>query len=95
MSAGEITRAIDGLINSQFADDAWMLDGLCIDGNPEWWFPTPGDRKRTERAVAVCQVCPVRVRCLTYALETDSPYGIFGGQTEAQRKQIKENGDAA
>lgn len=95
MSAGDITRAIDGLLGAQFETDAWKLNGACVGANPEWFFPTPGNTTMTDAAVSLCNKCPVRVKCLTYALETDSAWGIWGATTEKQRKQIKENSDAA
>lgn len=88
-------QRLDLFISHQLDEEAWMLDGICVGGDPERWFPTPGDSAAIEYAVGICNTCPVRVRCLTYALETDSAWGIFGGLTEAQRRQIKENGDAA
>lgn len=94
MSAGDITRAIDGLLGAQFETDAWKLNGACVDQNPEWWFVTPGDLRVLD-AIRICKTCPIRERCLEYALTTDSAWGIWGGTTEKQRKQIKENSDAA
>lgn len=34
-------------------------------------------------------MCPVRQRCLTYAVEKRQYYGIFGGQTEEERREIR------
>lgn len=33
--------------------------------------------------------CVERIPCLTWALETDQPFGIWGGKTERDRKNIK------
>jgi WhiB family redox-sensing transcriptional regulator len=34
----------------------------------------------------VCRRCPVRVKCLEYAIGTKEPEGIWGGLTPRERK---------
>jgi hypothetical protein len=41
-----------------------------------------------EAARNVCAGCPVVDECLTYALENALDYGIFGGLTGDQRKEL-------
>lgn len=79
----------------------WMADGLCREYPPEMFFPagedsTPRGLARTARrdvevaaAKAVCQRCAVRVECLTYAIESDEPAGIWGGRTVAERRTLR------
>jgi len=43
---------------------------------------------REARAKAICGSCPVRRPCLDYALRIREPHGIWGGLSEAERKQI-------
>lgn len=88
-------QRLDLFISHQLNEEAWMLDGKCLNADPERWFPTPGDSAAIEYAVGLCITCPVRVRCLEFAISSGSEYGIWGATTEAQRRQIKENGDAA
>lgn len=88
-------QRLDLFISHQLDEEAWMLDGICVGENPEHWFPTPGNTAAIEYAVGLCKTCPVRVRCLDFALRSGSEYGVWGATTEAQRRQIKENGDAA
>ncbi|NNF89390.1 MAG: WhiB family transcriptional regulator, partial [Acidimicrobiia bacterium] len=33
-------------------------------------------------------VCPVRRECTEYAMEIREPYGIWGGYTETERRQL-------
>jgi WhiB family redox-sensing transcriptional regulator len=44
--------------------------------------------EETERALAICATCPVQRECLDYALEARERFGIWGGKTEKQRRQI-------
>ncbi|NIJ13789.1 WhiB family redox-sensing transcriptional regulator [Saccharomonospora amisosensis] len=69
----------------------WRHRAACRDEDPELFFPVsdvgPG-AVQTERAKAVCASCPVRARCLEYALENGLDYGIFGGMTERERREL-------
>jgi WhiB family transcriptional regulator, redox-sensing transcriptional regulator len=42
-----------------------------------WFSDLPAD---LELAKAHCRACPVRVACLTGALERREPYGVWGGE---------------
>jgi WhiB family redox-sensing transcriptional regulator len=59
-------------------------DALCRQSDPDAWFPEQaGDN--AHRAKAVCRICPLRVACLRYALDTREPHGIYGGFSVRQR----------
>lgn len=50
----------------------------CQVHDPDLWFAdAPGD---LERAKALCAGCPVRLACLTGALDRREPTGVWGGQ---------------
>lgn len=50
----------------------------CQVHDPDLWFAdAPGE---LEYAKALCQECPVRLACLTEALERREPTGVWGGQ---------------
>jgi len=75
-------------------DRSWQVDGLCR-GNHSYLFfpPSAVERKddrerREERAKAICRVCPVQGPCLEFAVEIREPYGIWGGLTELERRQV-------
>jgi len=58
-----------------------------------FFAPTQFERKearaeRERRAKAVCAACPVRKECLTYALRTREPHGIWGGLSEVERRAV-------
>lgn len=61
---------------------------------PDLWFPTSDERTskgKADRAVAqaVCATCPVRAACLAYALDAGEDAGVWGGKSEAQRRQLR------
>jgi len=67
-------------------DLSWQLLGLCRQVDPELFFPEQGqpptDAKR------VCWRCEVRVTCLEWALATREPFGIWGGKTASERRDM-------
>jgi WhiB family redox-sensing transcriptional regulator len=76
----------------------WQQEGLCRTGNPEMFFHPEGERgpsrrRRAERAVAICQECPVLQRCRNHALRHREPYGVWGGMTEEERQAVLARGD--
>lgn len=74
-------------LTSYFHAPEWTEAALCAQADPEEWFADKGGT--TRRAKQICADCPVRVECLTMALETDSQYGVFGGMSERDRRKIK------
>ena len=75
--------------------DDWRQLAACRDEDPELFFPVsemgPGARQ-TDHAKAVCAACPVRARCLDYALDNALDHGIFGGTTEVERRTLRRRG---
>jgi WhiB family redox-sensing transcriptional regulator len=71
--------------------DDWRDRAACRDADPELFFPVssigPGARQIAE-AKAVCARCPVRDRCLDYALANGLDHGVFGGTTDDERRQL-------
>jgi WhiB family redox-sensing transcriptional regulator len=41
------------------------------------------------KAKSVCCQCPVTVECLEFALETNQDTGIWGGNSEDERRQMR------
>jgi WhiB family redox-sensing transcriptional regulator len=41
------------------------------------------------RAKEICGDCPVRARCLDWALDHDAAYGIWGGRTQDERRALR------
>jgi WhiB family redox-sensing transcriptional regulator len=58
----------------------------------ELFFPIghgPAADAQAEVAKSVCGTCPVKVSCLEYALATNVQYGVFGGLTEEERREVR------
>ncbi|GIU92587.1 MAG: hypothetical protein KatS3mg011_1493 [Acidimicrobiia bacterium] len=72
----------------------WQSRGLCRGHHAHLFFPPSTferkeERERREmRAKAICNVCPVLVECREYALAIREPFGIWGGLTEADRREL-------
>lgn len=75
----------------------WDQDAACgelMRGSPEtfdeYFYPEPaaGVRAVTRMAIKICQACPVQLDCLRDALQHEDGWGIKGGKTPAQRKDI-------
>jgi WhiB family redox-sensing transcriptional regulator len=64
-----------------------MEEGVCAQTDPEAFFPEKGGS--TREAKAVCRVCPVREACLNYALDRQERFGIWGGLSERERRQLE------
>ena len=68
------------------ADLDWKQRGDCAsDADPEAWFVS-GAAQHTP--AADCRRCPVIATCLAYALDTGQEYGVWGGQTERERRAL-------
>ncbi|PRX45914.1 transcription factor WhiB [Prauserella shujinwangii] len=69
----------------------WRDYAACRDEDPELFFPVselgPGARQTAE-AKSVCARCPVRAECLDYAIDEGLDFGIFGGTTERERREL-------
>ncbi len=93
----DIRRAlIDGLAADAADDDDdagqssgdldWQDLGLCKESDPEAFYPEKGGS--TKQAKAVCKRCPITETCLQWALDHKERFGIWGGTSEYERRQI-------
>jgi WhiB family transcriptional regulator, redox-sensing transcriptional regulator len=73
---------------------AWQEHGLCRTTDATVFFPPmhfepkPEREARETKAKAICAACPVQVECLEWALDTEEPFGVWGGHSELDRKHI-------
>jgi WhiB family transcriptional regulator, redox-sensing transcriptional regulator len=72
----------------------WQLKAACRGENSGAFYPPLRLELRRERrarehvAKAICRECPVREECLEHALRFDERYGIWGGLTDVERRQL-------
>ena len=67
-------------------DTAWMAEGKCQDVDPGIFFPSDG--VGVEIARRLCADCPVKAPCLEYALANRIDHGVWGGESERERRRI-------
>ncbi len=81
----------------EYDNDDWRDDANCIGADPEIFFASDqkADVEIVKKAKAKCSSCLAQVACLRYALETDQNHGIWGGQTEKERRMLKRSAIAS
>lgn len=69
------------------SSESWTRDALCTQTmDPDVFFPEPG--VSAADAKKICGMCTVRVECLTYALNNNETFGVWGGLTPRDRARI-------
>ncbi|MDR1791366.1 MAG: WhiB family transcriptional regulator [Propionibacteriaceae bacterium] len=64
--------------------DSWKLRASCR-GTQDDMFPEGSAQKK---ARTICYSCPVRSECLAEALDNRIEWGVWGGMTERERRQL-------
>lgn len=70
----------------------WRDRALCLDEDPELFFPigtTGPATTQIDQAKIVCQRCPVMQDCLSWALETGQETGVWGGTSQDERRALR------
>lgn len=88
----------DGTAHTQSSDEQpevyalfrplpWADRAVCAQTDPELFYPEKGGDAHTGRAL--CQSCPVAAECLDYALDNNEQFGIWGGLTAHDRRELR------
>ncbi len=65
----------------------WQKLAVCDGARDDIFFP--GEYELPDpAALAMCARCHVKSECLQYSIDLDIEYGIWGGLTEEQRRNI-------
>jgi WhiB family redox-sensing transcriptional regulator len=75
----------------QAVNNDWQTQGACRPHSPELFFPVGQNalaQAQERRAKAVCHACPVRQACLDWALTTGQDAGVWGGLSQADRREL-------
>lgn len=67
------------------ADGTWAARGQCRGLDPDGFFVQGADQQKVK---ALCTACPVRVECLSDALDNRIEFGVWGGMTERERRRL-------
>ncbi len=62
-------------------------------GKPEPFDVDTTTNTAVAPAKAICRPCPVRAACLTWAVDAQERYGVWGGLTPAERRRIRPGTD--
>ena len=87
LQAGLALDDDDDITRRPKQDTSWQDDGLCAQADPEAFFPEKGGS--TKQAKSICNRCPVTDKCLQYALDNDERFGIWGGLSERERRNLQ------
>jgi WhiB family redox-sensing transcriptional regulator len=65
----------------------WREFALCLNYQPYLWYSEEaGD---AVKAVRICEECPVRSDCLSWAIARNESYGIWGGVSARRRMRMR------
>jgi WhiB family transcriptional regulator, redox-sensing transcriptional regulator len=83
-------------------NEPWTEHARCVETDPEIFYPTNGGIgvNQTRQAKNICRQCPVRAaempkapggtgECLEDALKRNDEYGVWGGLTAKERKELR------
>jgi WhiB family redox-sensing transcriptional regulator len=86
MTKRKISQSVPLSTRSPRIDDA-----PCQSTDPEVFFPDATDTISIQIAKNFCAECPTntKAKCLTFALENNITYGVWGGLTEDERYRMR------
>jgi WhiB family transcriptional regulator, redox-sensing transcriptional regulator len=80
--------------DDEYDDLEWQQMAACRgDDASSFYPPSFFERKdlrlnRERLAKSICALCPVKQACLSFALRTAEPHGIWGGLNEIERREL-------
>lgn len=72
-------------------DDSWMVDAACRgkDTNDFYEFDSAHPTRQQDITTFCKLACPVKDRCLIWALYVPETHGVWGGTTEDERRELR------
>ena len=65
-------------------DISWQANAACLGiEDREMFFPKIG--QDVQKAIDICEQCPVQVECLIYSYKTNTQGGVWGGMSSKKR----------
>jgi WhiB family redox-sensing transcriptional regulator len=71
----------------QFLHQPWAKWARCQEVGGDWHFPEASQSAAVARSI--CRHCEVCQECLEWALITDERYGVWGGLTPKERRNLE------
>jgi WhiB family redox-sensing transcriptional regulator len=80
-----------------YADFMKVKDAVGVtpcESNPDAFFPEDAESTSVEHeqrriAKKLCEMCPIKIECLNYALQANEVYGIWGGMSQNKLKELR------
>lgn len=69
-------------------DPDWQHPGACRGSDQNLWFSTRGENNAVNEAKKICNQCPIKQKCLDYALYHNEQHGVWGGLTVRERRRL-------
>ncbi|MDO4888623.1 MAG: WhiB family transcriptional regulator [Actinomycetaceae bacterium] len=63
----------------------WTEYAKCTSGDADALFAASATQREMRE---ICLECPVRIHCLADSLQSNMRYGLWGGLTERERRQL-------
>lgn len=81
------TTRSDDVVRSANPEErsGWVSQALCQTLDPDELFVRGAAQRR---AAAICRRCPVMFQCAVEALDNKVEFGVWGGMTERQRREM-------
>ena len=76
------------MINWTALPGTWVAEAVCAQSDPELFYPEQGATNH-HTVKAMCRQCPVQTECLTFALDNNEQYGIWGGYGVKERTSMR------
>lgn len=68
--------------------DDWFTSAACRAAEPDALFVQGAAQNKAKQW---CRNCPVRLECLSEALDNQIEWGVWGGMTERERRALLRN----
>jgi WhiB family transcriptional regulator, redox-sensing transcriptional regulator len=75
------------LLTHLVADD-FAGHPACAEVDPELFFPEVGETTKVAKAKVICAGCEIREACLDFALRHGEAFGVWGGTTPMERREM-------
>lgn len=81
-------------MSASLRDTSWQEQAACRGPGAEAFYPPENGerrnerRRREQRAIAICNTCPVVDHCLAYAIHIRERHGVWGATGETERRVL-------